>query len=66
MNQEPDFKVSNQEEDDLQFQESINLSLLHLDSFKNNHKNRHPFTTCATAYNVTAFNPMKRPSPEQI
>ncbi|XWS58459.1 hypothetical protein CRYUN_Cryun08bG0035600 [Craigia yunnanensis] len=64
MNQESDFEVPNQEEDDLQLQESIKLSLLHLDSFKNNHQNRHRCTTCAS--NVTASNPMKRPSPETI
>ena len=64
MNQESDFEVPNQEEDDLQLQESINLSLLHLDSFKNNHQNRHPCTTCAC--NVTVFNLMKCLSPKQI
>ena len=64
MNQEPDFEVPNQEEDDLQFQESINLSLLDLDSFKNNNQNRHPCTT--SACNATTSNPLKRSSPEQI
>ncbi|XP_022719688.1 uncharacterized protein LOC111277525 [Durio zibethinus] len=64
MNQEPDFEVPNQEEDDLQLQESINLSGLHLDSFKNNHQNHHPCIICAC--NVTASNPMKRPSPEPV
>lgn len=64
MTQEPGFEIPNQEEDDLKLQEPINLSLLHLDNFKNNQQNRHSCTTCAC--NVTASNPMKRPSPESI
>ncbi|XVF06496.1 hypothetical protein REPUB_Repub06bG0053300 [Reevesia pubescens] len=64
MNKKPDFEVPNQEEEDLQLQETMDLSLLHLDSFKNNHQNRHTCTTCAC--NVTASNPMKRPSPEPV
>ncbi|XVE62659.1 hypothetical protein DITRI_Ditri06bG0136900 [Diplodiscus trichospermus] len=64
MNQESDFEVPNKEEDDPQLPESIKLSLLHLDSFKNNQQNHHRCTTCAC--NVTASNPMKRPSPESI
>ncbi|XVF57024.1 hypothetical protein PTKIN_Ptkin06aG0169500 [Pterospermum kingtungense] len=62
MNQESDFEVPKEEDDDLQ--ESINLSLLHLDNVKSNHQNRHGCATCAC--NVTASKPMKRPSPEPI
>lgn len=64
MNRDPDFEVSNQEEEDRQLQEAIDLSLLRLDSFKNSHQNRHSCTTCAC--NVSASNSMKRPSPEPI
>ncbi|KAE8721160.1 hypothetical protein F3Y22_tig00016637pilonHSYRG00028 [Hibiscus syriacus] len=60
MNQQPDFEVQHHEEeyDAHKLLEPINLSLLHLDNFKNTtHQNRHSCTTCAC-------NPMKRPSPE--
>ncbi|KAK8490226.1 hypothetical protein V6N13_064169 [Hibiscus sabdariffa] len=65
MKQEPEFQVPLQEEEDLELQESINLSFLHLDNFNNNsssssaQQNLHSCATCAC-------NPMKRPSPESI
>ncbi|KAK8712848.1 hypothetical protein V6N13_148076 [Hibiscus sabdariffa] len=71
MTQEPEFDVPHQEEEedddhDLNFQEPINLSLLHIDNLKNTttHQNRHSCTTCSC--NLTTGNPMKRPSPESI
>ncbi|OMP11515.1 hypothetical protein CCACVL1_00472 [Corchorus capsularis] len=57
MNQEPEFQVPIGGEDDRQLQDSINLPLLRLDSFKINQQNCHPCTTCAS-------NPMKPNFPE--
>ncbi|OMO95207.1 hypothetical protein CCACVL1_05496 [Corchorus capsularis] len=62
--QEPDLEVPNEEEDDQQLQESINLQLLRLDSFKNNQQNRHGCATCACNPTTSKSNPMKHTFPE--